>query len=1058
MPALGVLMPLAEAHTEILFTGGLDTKAHTEAQDPASSFVQLDGVKFGQLGRHEKAAAIDTDYVVSLPQQFTTPWGRGYDFGLALMKRGKELVTLGYDHGLARIVTDQYITSVWENFRYLLGDTDMTTAAGATTNRLSACPAYSSVSRRILYSTQGGRTSQGILAMTACGTPSGYTVVAWIEKSVAADDRFVMAAFTPTGVMVSHQVERIGSLTTGTPTICCCPYGAGGIFGAVISICLGTGAAPFTITAYLWDDDAESFENGATTLTANALFVQHKLKRNHAGTGFLFIYNDNTTGFMRVEDRTLGAITSTHNATASMVDADAIVASTTAIVSIAGGGAGTAHVEKLGTPGTRLTLKTAGAGETLLGITAAAESRSAYTLCGTAFITILDANVNAQYMTEAVAFEWDGGMTTLKAGKDIDNAIPTGNAVTLNGRCYVPIGTEQYASSGASGPGFAGSMILARPAIDANSSYEDRIDAVARFGHDRACYNIGAFLTPNTNFITNDKVHVVHLADISSLKTPATTNKLAQTIMWSTIDVVDVYQGDAAVLDRGAPPSYVEQGGALIFATGMLHDYDGIHCTEAQPLRAPALFTSSTGTVSVKGVYTWVDARGRLHRSAPSEAVTVTNAGTATVYVEKPALVAFDGVTAPELTVELYCTTAGGSIYYLATDSGGYRDVHDSSAAGDQYWVFTNVQPGVATSPPLYTTGGELESEPPPAMHHIAIVGDRIWGVDAEDRTRVWFTKPFVAGYAPEWNTACTLVVPEECEAIADAGGVPTIFGKSAVWQVYGEGPNANNVGSFAPARRIAEIGCSTRASVCKTPYGVVFMADRGFVLLSNAGEIQEIGLQVEPLFARGSYAPRRVVYDEREDELRLTANDDEYTYSFRHQAWTHIGSPHGTLDLAVLDGTVYKCRYASGGYVSTEQRRSATSSTENRSCVWTTPWFKLEGIAGFGRLWRILIPFAVAANVASGAAVEIDVYYDFESSYTDRFNYSWTEIQNWSDVQTVKLDPSKQRLRAVKLKISTLGNHNGILPLSVRYEYGVDRGGDKRQGANSAVAVTVAG
>ena len=1042
-------MALEKRYAEFLLNGGLDTKTHAEAQD-LPSLVQLEGVKFGQLGKHEKAPAIDTDYPLTLPEDFTTRWAaRGYETALSVMRRGREVVALGYDHGLARLVPQQIGTSAFNNLRYLMADTDMTTAAASTTNRLSACPQYCSVSRSVLYSTQGGRTSQGIVAMTACLSVGGsYLIVAWIERSVSADDRLVMAAYTQDGTMVSRQVERIGSLTTIIPGLSSCPYSAGGTDGAIITFCEGNGAAPYTINAYLWDDDAESFENGATTLTANASTPTHRVKRNYAGTGFLFMHNDNTTGFMRVQDRTLGVVTTTHNATAAALDMDAIVAQVTVIVSI--GAVNSAYAEKLGTPATRLTLKTGGAGETLYGITAAAESRTLYSYSGTAFITIYDNNVSTQYMSEAVAFEWDGGMSLLKGtGTDIDNAMPTGNAVTLNGRCYCPMGSEQFAAAS----GFAGSVLLACPSIDYWSSYADRVDTVARVAHDRACYNLVAFLTPNTNFVSGTKVHILHLADISALDSPSQTSQLPQTIMWSVVDFADTYQGDSSDMAQGTPPPYVEHDGALIFATGMLHDYDGLHCTEAQPMRRPALYTSSSGTVSVKAVYSWIDARGRLHRSAPSEAVTVTNAGTATVYVEKPAMCAFDGTSAPEITAELYCTTDGGSIYYLATDGSGYRDIYDSTSTGDQFWTFTNVKAGVSTSPPLYTTGGELDSEPPPAMHHIALVGDRIWGVDAEDRFRIWFTKPFVAGYAPEWNTACTLVVPEPCEAIADVGGVPTIFGKSAVWQVYGEGPNANGVGSFAPARRVAEVGCTTRASVCKTPYGVVFLSGRGFVMIDNGGQVQDIGVQVSELFARGAYAPRRVIYDEREDELRITANDDEYTYSFRHQGWTHIGSIHGTLDLTIVDGTIYKARDSGGtSYVSTEQRRSATSSTESRTCYWKTPWFKVDGLAGYGRLWGITIPFSVPANVDENASVTVDVYYDYESSSTDSFEYTWTEIQNWSATnQDVIIRPSKQRVRAVRLYIQTGGNNNGIIPLSARFEYGVTPRGDANQGTNSA-------
>src|SRR5690606_16046992 len=98
--------------------------------------------------------------------------------------------------------------------------------------------------------------------------------------------------------------------------------------------------------------------------------------------------------------------------------------------------------------------------------------------------------------------------------------------------------------------------------------------------------------------------------------------------------------------------------------------------------------------------------------------------------------------------------------------------------------------------------GSELWSEPPPPFLAIKRIGDRVWGIDAEDRSRVWFSKPIVPGFAVEWNAVCTLYVSDIGEGIEDWNGRPAIFGKNAIWIIDGEGPNANGVGQFAlPAR-----------------------------------------------------------------------------------------------------------------------------------------------------------------------------------------------------------------------------------------------------------------
>src|SRR5690606_29602387 len=106
----------------------------------------------------------------------------------------------------------------------------------------------------------------------------------------------------------------------------------------------------------------------------------------------------------------------------------------------------------------------------------------------------------------------------------------------------------------------------------------------------------------------------------------------------------------------------------------------------------------------------------------------------------------------------------------------------------------------------------------------ITKAGDRLWAIDSEDRKRIWFSKPFVAEYGIEWNTACTLFMADEAVGISDYNGIPAVFGKTAIWIIDGNGPNANGVGEFNPPQRLPyDIETIYHGSVCKTPFGIAF-------------------------------------------------------------------------------------------------------------------------------------------------------------------------------------------------------------------------------------------
>lgn len=480
------------------------------------------------------------------------------------------------------------------------------------------------------------------------------------------------------------------------------------------------------------------------------------------------------------------------------------------------------------------------------------------------------------------------------------------------------------------------------------------------------------------------------------------------------------------------------------------------------------------GTYSVKAEAQAVDAAGELHRSGPSDAATVTTTAQCELwaYVSKPLHTAFDATTARGMQANVYITEKDGSTHYLACSHVTANDAEPKNYASATlstayHWVFKAVggQVGGSTSdPPLPYDSGEVAPTPPPAFNGLVSIGDLTWGIDAEDPTRLWAAKPKVAGFATEWSTDRTLVVGDDCVAITDSQGTPTMLGRTGVWQVFGNGPDANGNGeNFAPAQKLAfEVSCIDR-NVCRTSAGVVFRGPRGFYMLGNG--LEPLSLPIDPSTRAPSltgYTYTRMAFDEVANELRLV---DDFTgkywvYNLLEQKWsewTQSAAGQDVRDLVVCQGRVW---YLHRGVSSTSIRREygldevddVSRSTDSWSIA--TPKLRADNIMGRGRIERLHLAIKVRAGggeddtVAQVDALTVTLEL-FGGLLENSQTFTWTGAQlaalgsGNEQVLNLPIKPRNNRCSAMRVTVTEACNddaaYSGSSPISLRVVMGVD-------------------
>lgn len=353
------------------------------------------------------------------------------------------------------------------------------------------------------------------------------------------------------------------------------------------------------------------------------------------------------------------------------------------------------------------------------------------------------------------------------------------------------------------------------------------------------------------------------------------------------------------------------------------------------------------------------------------------------------------------------------------------------------------------SAPTAYDEGGELGSEPLPPILDVASTQRRLFAIDAEDRLSVWFSKPFVAGYAPEFNAALRIRCAAEggdLVALATLDDKLVLFKERRIYvtPVF-SGPDANGNGTaFQPPREVAaDTGCVNANSVATGPWGVVFQSERGIYALGRDLGLTWIGEAVKDSLGDATILAATVVPEATEVRFLLSTGR-ALVWDYRVGSWATWDNVPGA------HATTWRGKWArllSGGSVEHDSEGYDAPDTSDRPMLSiTTAWVKLaQGLQGYQRIWTA----SILGDHYSGD-LAVDVGYDYEDEWTDSHSFREAEIQSWERMQ-IKIKPTRQKCMAIRFRVreiamsgtaATVGR--GFVLQSLQLEVGIKRGSYK--------------
>ena len=462
-----------------------------------------------------------------------------------------------------------------------------------------------------------------------------------------------------------------------------------------------------------------------------------------------------------------------------------------------------------------------------------------------------------------------------------------------------------------------------------------------------------------------------------------------------------------------SPPLWHAQAAnCLYFSGSYLGMYDGRQCSEAGFFYFPedtavdaVAGNGITGTFLFLAVYEWVDGQGQRHQSAPSPSVpiTLTDGSGIAGGVNYHAATLRIGARAPGATVVFYRTQAQGTTFYRinAVNNAIANDPTTGIVNGTDSTMTTSAAADpIAANEILYTTGGYLPNDNPPACNAIAEYQGRIIFSNAEDDQDWRFSQPPSIGQGLYFNEALLGGrTPQETGRISAFGVLddkliictPT----NKLW-TSGQGPAANGLnGSYSQPQVLPSgVGCIDQRTIVVIPDvsiqdspvqiaragGLAHYSSQGLFLLTRGLSDEFFGFAMGdqlsgPISTSGISG---AVLMEDKGQVRWTTSGntptaDVIVYDYLFGQWSTFTASLGTTCAVIWGGN---WTFGSGHAIYQDEGFPGLDfGTTPVVGSFTTAWIKLAALQGFERIRKAVFfgPYSSPSTITIVENTEYD-------------------------------------------------------------------------------------
>jgi hypothetical protein len=479
-------------------------------------------------------------------------------------------------------------------------------------------------------------------------------------------------------------------------------------------------------------------------------------------------------------------------------------------------------------------------------------------------------------------------------------------------------------------------------------------------------------------------------------------------------------------------------------------------------------------TVNYAATYTWVDEQGQYHESDPSVPVTayipayVTVGGTypPAGTVVPPNAVIQIGVQnltqtlKPNVQIAIYRTPSDppsnplAQVFYAVTNPPENDLPNAPTSVTPTTFVDYLSDTAIASNQALYTGGGVVEHDGPPASGYVMVHSNRIWLAALEDPTLWWYSGELQDGLGVWFSEGQTVRLPANnggkvgghVTAGASMDGNLVALQLYQPWLITGQGPdNTGNNGAFNFQIITSDVGCRDPGSVAVTPNGVVFKSTQGFRILNRSLQVtMPSGDGYDDVAAyNADVVSKAVVLDNGTKIIFLSFGGTTQLFDYLYGTWGQFSyqgvdglvAPNGLFTFIRIDGAILQ-----------ENDGSYEDVSTGYPMIAQTAKLKFAGVNGFQRVWKAFIQ----GHFKADQSYQIQITYDDEASPTQTLTFTPT-----ADCSAFRIDLNRQLCKAVTFTIQdtapyATGTTWGLDAIDL--EVGVRKGGTQTIGSTRSV------
>lgn len=420
------------------------------------------------------------------------------------------------------------------------------------------------------------------------------------------------------------------------------------------------------------------------------------------------------------------------------------------------------------------------------------------------------------------------------------------------------------------------------------------------------------------------------------------------------------------------PPLRSAQAGRTTYIPGaQVWGYDGASVHEAgfplYPETVSAVGSNGAGALTALGKYTYrVDL---CHKNRAGEEVRsasiffYTDGHTAPFALAATHdTVTLTGRTIPTRHTDSYVliwrNESEGTLWYLinSRDPASADYIPNDTSTGT--WTFTDL-----VSDTSLLAGRELHPAqaanyinpfPAPACEVIAAGRDRVWVAGGEIAPGVVSpSRLFSPGERASFSPVLEVQVDragDPVTAVGHIGDITAVFRRSAISALDSDGPDNNFQGGWTPARPIVtDTGAVSQESLARTTAGLLFQAPGGIRMLGPSGQVNPVGIRVDPLGAALNVAA--AVVNPEDLEVRFYGRTGStLVVSYQSGQWSEWSTTcYGAVRTPALGVVLARAR----GQVWTESDEETTDGGRGFEYLIRSGWFG-GSVVDFIRIRRV--------------------------------------------------------------------------------------------------------